>query len=269
MSNANQAGRVTSNDGTPIAFDVQGRGPALILVGGGAVDRTENAPLAPALAASFTVYNYDRRGRGASGDTPPYAVEREIEDLAAVIAEAGGSAHAFGVSSGGALALEAAAAGLAIDKIGVYEVPYNIAGDWPQHWSEYRRTLGALLDEGRRGDAFELFMRLAGSPDEVIRSARNSPEWTACEAIAHTLAYDAACMGNGQPPVDRLRTVRQPVLVATGNGTDSHMTTDFFGPAADAMAEAMPNARRTVVENQSHVVHPTTFAPVLERFLNS
>lgn len=219
------------------------------------------------MAGSFTVYNYDRRGRGASGDTLPYSVEREIEDLAALIAEAGGSAHVHGVSSGGALALESAAAGLPIDKIGVYEIPYNIARDWPQQWSEYRRTLTALLAEGRRGDAFELFMRLAGSSDEVIKSARNSPVWTACEAIAHTLAYDAACMGNGQPPVDRLKTVGQPVLVATGSGTDPHMTMDFFGPAADAIAEVLPNAQRTVVEDQSHVVDPNTFAPVLERFL--
>src|SRR5918996_2353811 len=121
--------RVTSQDGTSIAYDRQGSGPAVILVGGAFVDRSENAPLAAELAEGFTVYNYDRRGRGDSGDTPPYAVDREIEDIEALIAERGGSAHLYGISSGGALALEAAAAGVAIDRLAVYEVPYDMADD--------------------------------------------------------------------------------------------------------------------------------------------
>ena len=119
--------RVTSKDGTSIAYDRIGDGPAVILVGGGLDDGSENAPLVPELAEEFTVYNYARRGRGDSGDTLPYAVEREIQDIGALVAEAGGSAHLFGVSSGGALALEAAAAGIAIDRLAVYDVPYNMA----------------------------------------------------------------------------------------------------------------------------------------------
>ncbi len=176
----------------------------MILVGGGVSDRSENAPLADALAEQFTVYNYDRRGRGASSDTLPYAVRREIEDIEALIAEAGGSASVYGASSGGALALEAAAAGLAIDTVAVFEVPYNMAEDWPQRWRRYSKELDALLAEGRRGDAFELFMRMAGSTDEEVAGARGSPMWTDLEAIAPTLAYDAACLGDGQPPADRL-----------------------------------------------------------------
>jgi pimeloyl-ACP methyl ester carboxylesterase len=157
--------RVTSKDGTSIAYERIGSGPTVILVGGGAVDRSENASLAPELAEHFTVYNYDRRGRGDSGDTLPYAVEREIEDIEALIAEAGGPAHLYGVSSGGALALEAAAAGIALDKIAVYEVPYSMADDASQRWREYVEQLEALLAEGRRGDAFALFMRVAGASE--------------------------------------------------------------------------------------------------------
>jgi Alpha/beta hydrolase family len=167
--------RVTSKDGTPIAYDRQGSGPAVILVGGAFVDRSENAPLATELAQRFTVYNYDRRGRGQSGDTQPYALDREIEDLQALIAEAGGSAHLYGVSSGGALVLEAVAAGVAADRLAVYEVPYNMADDGPQRQREYAETLEGLLAEGRRGDAAELFMRVAGASEEIIAGARSSP----------------------------------------------------------------------------------------------
>ena len=151
--------RVTSKDGTSIAYQHDGRGPAVILVGGAIDDGSDNAPLIPELAENFTVYNYARRGRGESGDTPPYTVEREIEDLQALIAEHGGSAHVFGASSGGGLALEAAAAGVAIDRLAVYEVPYAMAEDGP-HWN--RRDVPEveeLLADGRRGDVVELFMR--------------------------------------------------------------------------------------------------------------
>src|ERR671916_622236 len=134
---------VTSKDGTLIAYDRQGGGPAVVLVGGGLDDGSENAPLATELAEHFAVYNYARRGRGDSGDTPPYAVEREIEDIEALVAEAGGSAHLYGVSSGGMFALEAAAAGLAIDRLAVYEVPYDTSDDAPRR---YRERLGAALD---------------------------------------------------------------------------------------------------------------------------
>jgi pimeloyl-ACP methyl ester carboxylesterase len=261
--------RVMSKDGTSIAYDRHGSGPAVILVGGAFVDRSENAPLAMELAERFTVYNYDRRGRGDSGDTPPYAVEREIEDLEALIAEAGGSAHLYGISSGGALALEAAAAGIAIDKLAVYEVPYNMADDGRQRQREYVEQLGAFLAEERRGDAAELFMQLAGASEEMIAGAKDSPMWPGLEAIAHTLAYDAACLGNGQPPTARLAKISRPTLVATGGGSPDSFVGgggDFFGKAADAIAASIPQAERQTIEGQTHMVDPKALAPVLERF---
>jgi pimeloyl-ACP methyl ester carboxylesterase len=260
--------RVTSKDGTSIAYERMGRGPAVILVGGGLDDGSENAPLAPELAEHFTVYNYARRGRGDSGDTLPYAVEREIEDIEALIAQAGASAHLYGVSTGGALALEAAAAGLAIDKLAVYEVPYNVADDWPQRWREYVERLGTVLAEGRRGDALELFMRLAGSSDEDVAGARSSPYWPGMEAIAHTLAYDAACLGDGHPPTARLAKVTQPTLVATGGAHPPGAASWVLAldQAADAMAASIPQAQRRTIDGQGHVVDPKALAPVLDRF---
>jgi pimeloyl-ACP methyl ester carboxylesterase len=261
--------RVTSKDGTSIAYEHDGRGPAVILVGGAIDDGSENAPLIPELAENFTVYNYARRGRGESGDTPPYAVEREI-DLEALIAEAGGSAHVFGTSSGGGLALEAAAAGLAIDRLAVYEVPYTLDEDGP-HWNRGDvPEVEELLAKGRRGDVVELFMRMVGSSEEDIAGARGSPFWPALEALAHTLAYDAACMGDGPPPTARLATITRPTLVATGGGSpDSHasgLPAGFMDRAADAIAASIPLAERRIIDGGGHMVDATLVAPVLERF---
>jgi pimeloyl-ACP methyl ester carboxylesterase len=261
--------RVTSKDGTSIAYDRQGSGPTVILVGGAFVDRSYNTPLATELAARFSVHNYDRRARGDSGDTLPYALERELEDLQALIAEAGGSAHLYGESSGGALALEAAAAGLAVDKLAVYEVPYDMAEDGPQRQREYVRELEGLLAEGRRGDAAALFMRTAGATEEMIAGARSSPVWPGLEAIAPTLAYDAACMSDGQPPTARLATITRPTLVATGGASPDSFVGgggDFFDRAADAIAASIPQAQRQTIAGQTHMVEPKALTPVLERF---
>jgi len=270
--------QLTSKDGTSIAYEHTGDGPAVILVGGGLVDRSENAPLAPELAKHFTVYNYDRRGRGESGDTRPYTVEREIEDIDALVAvargvETHGSVHLYGVSSGGGLVLEAAAVGLAVDKVAVYEVPYCIAGDTPQRAREYVDKLGPALVEGRRGDAIELFFRLVGSSDEEIAGIKDSPYWPGLEAIAHTLAYEAACMANFHPPTDRLAKITQPTLVVTGEaGRDPHLgglPVDFFDQAADAIAASIPHAQRRTIEGQGHVADPKAVAPLLERFFTA
>jgi pimeloyl-ACP methyl ester carboxylesterase len=164
--------RVISRDGTSISYEAQGRGPALILVTGGLDDGSENTPLARELSPRFTVFNYARRGRAPSGDTRPYAVEREIEDIEALIARAGGSAHLYGVSSGGALVLEAALAGVAADRLAVYEVPFDLARETAEEQRKYAARLEALLAKGERGRALELFMRVAGSSDEMIRGAR-------------------------------------------------------------------------------------------------
>lgn len=260
--------RVTSKDGTAIAFERVGSGPAVVLVGGAIDDGSENAPLGPALGDLFTVFNYARRGRGESGDTPPYAVEREIEDLDAIITEAGGTAHVFGASSGGGLALEAAAAGLPIDRLAVYEVPYAMTNDGP-HWD--RRDLPAveeLLADGRRGEVIELFMRNVGSSEEDIARAKGSPYWTPLEALAHTLAYDAAVMRDGSPPSERLARISQPTLVMTGTLGDAHggVPPEFMGRAADEIAASIPGAERAVVEGAGHMVDATLIAPVLGRF---
>ena len=249
---------VTSKDGTSIAYTRRGRGPAVILVGGGLDDGAENAPLAAALADRFTTYNYARRGRGASGDTPPYATERELEDLTALITEAGGIAHVYGVSSGAMFALEAAMAGLPIARLAIYDVPYDTAADAPARFREYRRRLEASLSENRRDDAVSLFMRLAGSSDAEIARARRSPFWPGLEGLAHTLAYDATLYG--PPPVERLATIGQPTLVGTGGASD------FFGAAADAVAAAVPNAERVTLDGQGHVVDPKAMAALLGRF---
>jgi pimeloyl-ACP methyl ester carboxylesterase len=260
---------ITSRDGTSIAYERSGSGPAVILVGGGLDDGTENAPLVPPLSLRFTVVNYARRGRGESGDTQPYSVEREIEDLEALIEVAGGSAHLYGVSSGGALALEAAAAGVKADRIAVYEVPYNMAPEWPRRWLEYREQLAATLADGRRGDALELFMRLTGSPDEEIAGARSSPFWPGGEALAHTLAYDGACLGNGQPPADRFARITQPTLVAIGSGAGEPGTAGWvlaLDAAADAIVASIPDARRATFEGQGHVADPEPVAAALTSF---
>jgi pimeloyl-ACP methyl ester carboxylesterase len=264
--------RVTSKDGTPIAFDRQGDGPAVILVGGGFVDRSENAPLATELAERFTTYNYDRRGRGDSGDTPPYAVEREIEDIEAVIAEAGGRAHLYGPSSGGALVLEAAAAGVAADRVAVYEVPYDMAEGGPERHRAYTDQLSRLLAEGSRGDAAAMFMGIAGASGEMIEQARRSELWAGLEAIAHTLAYDAACLGDGRPPAARLAAITQPVLVATGGASPDSFVAgggNFFDLAADAIAAAVPGAERRVIEGQDHMADPKVIAAVFGAFFTA
>jgi pimeloyl-ACP methyl ester carboxylesterase len=264
--------RVISKDGTSIAYAAVGTGPALVLVGGGLDDGSENAPLAAELARSFTVYNYARRGRGDSGDTPPYALQREIEDIEALLAEAGGTAHVYGVSTGGALVLEAAAASVAVDELAIYEVPYNMADDWLPRWQQYVEGLAQALADGRRGDALELFMRLTGSSEAEIAGARSSPFWPAMEALAHTLAYDAACLGDGRPPTDRFAGITQPILVATGvearvPGAPAWVLA--LDPVADAIAASIPHAERRTLDGQSHIADPKVVAPLLEQFFGA
>jgi pimeloyl-ACP methyl ester carboxylesterase len=249
---------VTSADGTSIAYQRDGSGPAVILIGGGLDDGSENAPLAQELAEHFTVYNFARRGRGDSGDSSPYAVQREIDDIAAIIAEAGGSAHLFGASSGGMFALEAAAAGLPVGRVAVYEVPYDTADGALQRAREYRAQLGVALVEGRRADAVGLFMQLAGSSEEGIADAMKSPYWPGLKDLAYTLAYDAALYG--PPPTNRLATITRTVLVATGGSNE------YFEQAADAVAASLADAVRQVIEGQGHVVDPKAMAAVLARF---
>ncbi|GAB3764632.1 alpha/beta fold hydrolase [Microlunatus parietis] len=262
--------QVTSSDGTPIGYDQLSQdGPVVVLVSGGLDDGTENIPLGEDLARRFSVITYRRRGRGDSGDRQPYAVQREVDDLGAVINATGGRAHLFGASSGGALALEAAAAGLPVDRIAVHEVPYLIGDAMLAAWQAYRSDLAAALDSDDRDEALRLFMRLAGSAEEEIAGAEATPMWPKLRALAPTLRYDAACLGDGGPPAERLAQVRQPVLLTTGVTIDPHsagLPVDFFGAAADAAAACLPRARRETIKVPGHVPDPNVLGPLLTSF---
>ena len=250
-----------SKDGTTIAYDQSGQGLAVILVCGGSTDRSANAPLAALLAQHFAVFNYDRRGRGDSGDTTPYAVAREVEDIDAVITAAGGSACLYGTSSGAALALEAAASGLAITKLALWEPPFILdeSGRPPADQVErYDKFIAA----GRRGDAVEYFMaKVVGLPAEFVAFARTQPWWPGQEALAHTLAYDATVMGDYSLPVERAASVTAPTLVIAG-GADFPWMRD----TAQALADALPDGQTRTLEGQGHNVDPAVLAPVLVEF---
>ena len=255
-----------SRDGSSIAFERLGDGPPVIVVGGATCDRAMTRPLAERLARHFTVINYDRRGRGDSGDTAPYTVEREIEDIAAVIDETGGSAFVYGHSSGAGLILHAAARGLPIAKLVLHEPPYVPDGEEERRVSrEYGEKLEAILSENRRGDAIELFFRLVGMPQEMIDGMRHSPRWAGLEEIAPTLAYDSEVMGDisrgGTVPADLLGAVSVPALVLVGGASPAWMI-----DVGRQIADTMPNGRHSVLEGQEHVVAPEVLVPVLAEF---
>jgi pimeloyl-ACP methyl ester carboxylesterase len=257
---------VTSADGTTIAFDRSGEGPPVICVGGALSDRSGGAPLAALLAPHLTVFAYDRRGRGDSGDTQPYAVEREVEDLGAIIAEAGGSASVFGHSSGSVLALEAAARGLPITKLALYEPPFFVDDSRTPLPSDYATRLAELASSGRRGDAVEYFMATGpGVPADAIAEMRRGPSWPAMEALAHTLAYDGMVMGDtmsGSPaPIRRFASVTVPTLVIDGGASPA-----WARSAVAAIVDVLPNAGRRTLEGETHAANPEALAPVLEEF---
>ncbi|HEX4204572.1 MAG TPA: alpha/beta hydrolase [Ktedonobacteraceae bacterium] len=255
---------VQSYDGTPIAFDQSGQGPALILVAGALSTRAAWTSLAERLAPHFSVFAYDRRGRGESGDKAPYTVEREVEDLDALINEAGGSAFVFGHSSGAALVLEAAIKlGEKVKKLAIYEAPYNDESGAQRAWREYIQQLAELLAADRRGDAVALFMGLVGTPAEGIEAARHAPLWSQLEAIAPTLAYDhTAIMGkDGSVPIERAAHVRVPTLVMNGGASYS-----FMYETARTLSEAIPQAQLRTLEGQSHGPADDVLAPVLQEF---
>jgi pimeloyl-ACP methyl ester carboxylesterase len=256
---------VTSADGTAIAVDQLGAGPPVIMVVGAFNTRSTTAPLAAALQDRFTVLNSDRRGRGDSADTAPYAVEREIEDLDALIAEAGGSAAVFGYSSGANLALKAAAEGLAITKLALYEPPFVVDESHPRPPADLSARLAELIAAGRRGDAVELYQTEAvGMPEEVVARMRNAPFRAGLEAIAHTLVYDAAIIGDLTLPTELLASIRTPTLVIDGENSVPVMRA-----AAGAVAEGLPNGRRSTLPGQTHDINPEATAPVLADFLAS
>ncbi len=256
-----------SRDGTAIAYERSGKGPALILVDGALCSRAFGPmpKLAPLLAPHFTVYVYDRRGRGESGDTLPYAREREVDDIGALIQEAGGSASLLGLSSGAALALEAAAAGLGIEKVVAYEPPYVEAGS-PDGGPDHQRELERRLAEGDRGGAVTYFMRsMVGVPAPFVVMMRLMPwVWRKMKAVAHTLPYDAAVMGGFRVPTARLAQIRVPTLALHGSRTDVRLQ-----QAARAVADAVPGALHRTLEGQTHNVAPSALAPAVVEFCSS
>ncbi len=256
--------KVTSQDGTSIDVEVTGEGPSVVLVTGGSVNRTANLGLAGELASDFTVFNYDRRGRGESTDNQPYAVEREIEDIEAVIAGAGGSAHLYGTSSGAALALHATASGVPVTKLAMWEPPFIIdpanrpPADQVERYDE-------MIATGRPGDALEYFMtKVVGMPQEMAAEMRAQPWWAGQEKHAHTLAYDARIMADYSLPTDVAEQVKVPALVVAG-GADM----PWMRETAEALGKAIPDGQVHLLDGQGHNVDDGVLAPVLIEFFNA
>ena len=257
--------RIPSKDGSQIGFTKVGNGPALVIVSGALAHRELNGDtvLVRKLMDHFSVYTYDRRGRGESSDTKPYAVDREIEDIEALIDHAGGKAYLFGVSSGGALALQAAAklGAAKVSKLAVYEPPY---GQPPRDFTAQKDSVKKLVQTGQPGDAASFFLSAIGTPPNVLEGMKNSPDWEAIKKIDFTLAYDYDVLGDGSVPEDVVKAIGIPTLVMVGE-----KTMDFMHPTATRLATLIPNAQRTTLKGQTHQVKPEAVAPLLIEFLNN
>jgi pimeloyl-ACP methyl ester carboxylesterase len=257
---------VTSSDGTRIAYDRFGKGPAIILVDGALCSRNFGPmpKLAPLLAQHFTVITYDRRGRGDSGDTAPYDIEREVEDLAALIREVGESASVFGISSGAVLALEAARRGLSIRKMALFEPPFIINNSRPTTESEWVHINQAIASS-RRSDAVKLFLKAVGAPGFFVAIMRWLPLWKKLKSVAHTLPYDGALVKEFQKgeelPTNRWSEIKIPTLVIDGGKSPQ-----WIRHAAHSLAGVLPNARYRTLERQTHNLSAVVVAPVLMDF---
>ncbi|MFF4671549.1 alpha/beta fold hydrolase [Streptomyces sp. NPDC001279] len=253
--------KTLSPDGTVIAYRRRGEGPPVVLVGGALGTAATEAPLARLLAPRFGVVTYDRRGRGSSGDNGPYAVEREIEDLAALIAAVGGRASVFGVGAGGALALEAAAAGVPVDLLAVYEPTYTPGAAGAQFKASCTARLHRLLSAEDRAGAVELFLSVTGVPADTVARMRRAPLWHDLVSLAHTLAYDDALLGDGSIPAERFASVTARTLVVCGGSSTAraHRSTR-------ALADAVPRARHRTLTGQTRDLAPQAVAPVLTEF---
>ncbi|MBV9231923.1 MAG: alpha/beta hydrolase [Chloroflexi bacterium] len=257
--------KVLSKDGTPIAFDQSGEGPPIILVVGAFNTNSTGAPLAAQLSKHFTVFNYDRRGRGESGDTLPFAIEREIEDIDALITEAGGSASVFGYSSGALLTLKAAASGLAISRLALYDPTFLVDDGTPQRAQDVLVRLTELISSGRRGDAVELYQtELVGIPPEIVAQLRHAPFRPALEDIAHTLVYDTALLADMPVLAQQLPSITASTLVISGENSPAKVHS-----AAQTLADALPTAQYRSLEGQTHDLVPAVLAPVLQEFFAS
>src|SRR5215217_1026338 len=259
----------TSADGTQIAYEARGTGPALVIVEGALCHRTMgvSAGLTEALEDRFTVFSYDRRGRGESdAGATPWSLDREIEDLEAVIDAAGGHAHAFGASSGGALCLEAAQRGVAIDRLSVYEVPFIVDGTHAPNPIDLPQRLAGMVERGRRGEAVKTFMRVVGVPAPFIGLMRVMPAWRKMTAVAHTLPYDLSLVigrQQGEPlPRGCYDDVAQETLVIAGGKSPEYMRN-----AQAAIAGAVPRGTLKTLPGQTHMVKAKATAPAVADFL--
>jgi pimeloyl-ACP methyl ester carboxylesterase len=270
-SQGSTIGTVRSADGTAIAYSRAGAGPPVVLVDGALNDRALNGPnprLAKVLASRFTVFTYDRRGRGESGDTQPYAIEREVEDLQAVIDAAGGRAYVYGISSGGALALEAANRLSSIEKLAIYELPFVTDDSRAPIPDDFVARIDELIGSERRAEALRYFFTVGiGLPKAMVAMMRLLPAWSKLKALAHTLSYDVRLIGEngaGRPlPADRWANVSVRTLVIAGGKSPAWMQN-----AMRALAEALPTAGHRTLEGQTHIVKPKALAPVLGEFFH-
>jgi pimeloyl-ACP methyl ester carboxylesterase len=260
---------VRSADGTTIAFTQAGQGRPLILVDGAMCSRSFGPmpKLAAQLTPHFTVYTYDRRGRGASGDTAPYSVDREVEDIEALAAQAGGTVFVHGTSSGAALALDAAKRIPAIAKLALYEPPFIVNDTRSPIPDDYLARLNRLVAEGRRGDAVTMFLQFVGTPAIVTAVMPFTPVWPKLKGVAHTLPYDISILQDhqrGTPlTAQEWAAVKTPTLVAAGGKSPAWMTN-----ATRALADALPDASYRTLPGQTHMVKPQVIAPVLTEFFN-
>jgi pimeloyl-ACP methyl ester carboxylesterase len=258
---------VTSRDGTRIAYQRFGSGVPVILVGGALNDRKGKAsgvPLAQLLEDRFTVYAYDRRGRGDSGFTPPYSVAREVEDLEALIADAGGSAALFGMSSGAVLVLEAAASGLNVTRLALFEPPFSMDAEAEARSRTYSQRLLESLAADDADGAVALFMGRIGMPQPAIEQMRKAPMWPGLMKFAASLAHDSAVMGDAEGatvPVERIGQISAPILVLVGEKSPP-----FMQQAAEAIVGAARHGSRTTLAGQTHDVAVDVLAPALVGF---
>ncbi len=257
---------VTSADGTQIAFDRMGEGTPVVLIGGILSTRRSTRELAERLAQRFTVINYDRRGRGESGDTAPYAVKREIEDLGALIAGSGGAAAVYGHSSGAGLALNAAASGLPITRLVLQEPPYGADDEESMQGARgLAESVCAVLAEDRRADAIRLFFEAYGLPPDMIEGMSEDPD---LQALAPTMRYDIEVMGEisrgGVVPEDLVRSIPAPTLVLVGGASP-----DFFRETAARITELLPKGEYRVLAGLNHDAGADVVAPVVSEFLAS
>jgi pimeloyl-ACP methyl ester carboxylesterase len=262
---------VKSSDGTTIAFEQSGTGPVIILVDPALADRAGTVKLGKLLASTFTVISYDRRGRGKSADTQPYAVQREVEDIAALMDAAGGSAYLFGSSSGSVLALEAAARlGEKVNGLLMYEPPFIIDDSRPPVADNFGDDASALVAADRRSDAVRLFFTKAvGIPGVFVTMMRLlMPGWKQMASIAHTIPYDVAILAgtqSGKPlPADRWSAATAPTLVMVGSKSEA-----FFHSGAKALVELLLNAQYRSLEGRDHgavMMAPKDIAAAINAF---